>query len=404
MNLFRRLLSLAFNHTHSTALACGCAANVLAEPIGAGEWFKLSPYFEGDYWTKEGQGWKRYRQVVTREHGNRLVTAFNALRDKQGERFRGLPIYRGHPDVDASRWPDESRLGGVMALEAREDGIYAQVAWNDEGERNRQQGYLVYPSPTWPYDVRAAAATNRIEPIELRSIGMTNSPRIDGVPAWTNADESPNPPGDEPGTTTNTPMPSWLLELLGLPADATEEQIKSAITSLKESAASAQNAMEAEKQRATDASTERDDAKRERDTAVNARTAAEADAAKFRALAINATITGAINSGRITAAEQAGFEQKLAANFDEAAAEIAAKQPALNTQPLTLTKRTDDLSTPAGRKLAYNAMLDEFMRPVAQGGKGLGFDEANAAIAADPNGAALIKAMNDASQAASAQS
>lgn len=168
-------------------VAYGLAINIAPQMIGAGEWLKLSPWFEGDYYEKEGMNWKKYRQVVRREHGDRIVAAFNALRATMGERFRGLPIYRGHPDADPQRWPDERRLGAVMDVEARGDGLYVKAQWNDDGEKNRAQGYLVYPSPAWPYDLQIKSRSGRIEPIELRSIGMTNTPRIGEVPAWTNS-------------------------------------------------------------------------------------------------------------------------------------------------------------------------------------------------------------------------
>ena len=58
-----------------------------------------------------------------------------------------------------------------MGVEARAEGLYVRAAWNDLGEQNRAQGYLVYPSPAWLYDVRAARASGVIAPDELRSVG-----------------------------------------------------------------------------------------------------------------------------------------------------------------------------------------------------------------------------------------
>ncbi len=119
-----------------------------------------------------------------------MAAAFNALAARKGDKFRGLPIYAGHPDADPKRWPDERRLGGVTAVEAREDGLYVRAAWNDLGEKNRAEGYLVYPSPAWLYDLRAARRSGVIAPDELRSVGLTNTPRLPDVPAWTNSDST----------------------------------------------------------------------------------------------------------------------------------------------------------------------------------------------------------------------
>lgn len=379
-----RLYRFAINHFTSTptGLAFGLAANINAEAIGSAEWTKLSPYVDGDYWEMENGQWRKYRQVVTREHGERMVAAFNALAAKQGENFRGLPIYSGHPDADPTRWPDERRLGGVMGVEAREDGIYVKCAWNDLGQKNLNEGYLVYPSPAWPYDLRLKAQTGRIEPIELRSIGMTNTPRIAGVPAWTNTDPTLNQP---PTNDNDTMIKTLLLKILGLPETATDEEITKAAEAYQakagESATAAANAeamAKTEKDKALAACSERDQAK--------------ADAEKFRKLAINAKTSAAVDGRKLTAAEVPAWEQKLATNFDEAAKELDGKAAALPNESLNLTQRSGDLSTRAGRKVAFNAMIDPHLNA------GLNINQAVDAVRATPDGAALLKAMESAAQ------
>lgn len=392
MNLFRKLCRLAVNQLadHAEHIAYGLACNVDLAPIGsAGDWLLLSPYFEGDYWEKEGQAWKKYRQVVTKAHGDKLATAFNALRTKQGANFRGLPIYRGHPDADKTQWPNEERLGGVMDIEARADGIYVKTAWNDAGEANRRNGYLVYPSPAWPYDEALKQRTGRIEPVELRSIGMTNTPRIAESAAWTNSKPSPDQP-----TNTDTMTKQLLCKILGLPDTATDDEINKAAEAFiakagetAKSAANAQEAMDEEKKKVVAANALVDSTK----LALNS---ANADAERFRKLAINSQLDAAINGGRLTAAERPAFEVKFATNFDDADKELKTKAAAINMDPLRLNKSNGaDLSTPNGRRLAFNAKLDELMPPAAQGGKGLSMDAAINTIKATPDGAALLKAM-----------
>lgn len=394
MNPFARLYRFAINQLAGTAehLAYGLACNIDAEPMGAtSDWLKLSPYFEGDYWAQEGGQMKKYRQVVSRVHADRIVTAFNAFKTKQGTHFRGLPIYRGHPDYDKSQWPNEERLGGVMEIEARDDGLYVRAAWNDAGEKNRAQGYLVYPSPAWPYDEALKARTGRIEPVCLRSVGMTNTPRILESAAWTNSD--PSPADHTQPTDINMDLKK-LAALLGLdPATATEETVAAAIKALKDKTeeegsakASAVKAMEEEKTKVVAANSAHDATK----LALNTTTA---DVEKFRKLAINSQLDGAINAGKLTAAEKPAFEQKFATNYDDAAAELAGKGTAINTDPLKLTKRGDDISTPAGRRLAFNARIDELTLPSAQGGKGLSYAAALNAMRANAADAALLKAM-----------
>jgi hypothetical protein len=375
MNPFRKLIVLAINHFNGTGLAFGLAANINAAAIGSGEWTKLTPYVDGDYWENEKGKWTKYRQVVSKEHGDRLVIAFNALAEKQGENFRGLPIYAGHPDADPQRWPDERRLGGVMGIEARADGIYVKCAWNDLGEKNRAEGYLVYPSPAWPYDLRLKAQTGRIEPLELRSIGMTNTPRIAGVPAWTNSDPSLNQPNQ-----TDIMIKTLLCKILGIAETSTDEEINKAgeafIAKTSADTATAENALKVEKDKAIAACSERDQAKK--------------DAEKFQKLAVNAKTSAAVTARKITAAEVPAWETKLATNFDEAARELDGKSAVLPNEDLKITQRTGDLSTPAGRKLAFNTAVDAHMA------KGLGYDAAINAMRANPEEAALLAAMEPA--------
>ena len=116
----------------------GEAAAELAE---SGGWLLLAPYGETPYWHEEkpGGGGKQFRQVFTHAQGEQMAAAFNALAARKGGKFRGLPIYAGHPDADPARWPDERRLGGVVGVEARGDGLYVRAAWNDLGEQNRRR-------------------------------------------------------------------------------------------------------------------------------------------------------------------------------------------------------------------------------------------------------------------------
>lgn len=337
----------------------------------------LAPYGTNPYWHQEKpggvgeEGWKLYRQVFTRAQAERMVAAFNALAARQGEGFRGLPIYAGHPDADPVRWPDERRLGGVVGLEARSDGLYARAAWNDLGEQNRAQGYLVYPSPAWLYDRRAARASGVIAPDELRSVGLTNTPRLPDVPAWTNREASRLTHLEETNTEEN-PMnyKTLLLEQFGLAEDASDEAIQQAHDAARQTA-----------QNATAARAERDTARE--------------DARRFRAAAVNAQLDAAINAGRLTAAERAGFVQRFEGDYEEALRELAERRPTLNTRPLGLrpTGPGQDLSTAHGRAAAFNTRLDALMRPATAGGRGLRFDAALTEMRANAEDAALLRAM-----------
>ena len=357
------------------AIGAGIATNIdAADGNPADPWLLLAPYGETPYWYKDESGQaRRLRQVFTREQAGRMVAAFNALATKKGQRFRGLPIYAGHPDADPHRWPDERRLGGVVDLDARADGLYVRAAWNDLGEQNRAQGYLVYPSPAWLYDRAAANGIGVIAPDELRSVGLTNTPRLPDVPAWTNADpEIPNPFDQTTDTSMN--YKDLLLEHFGLPAEATDEHILHAHNVRREERARTEAALLVVR-------SERDQARDE--------------AGRFRKTAVNAQLDAAINAGRLAPSEREGFIERFERDFEAAVRELGERRLTLNTHGLGLRPAAlgVDLNTPHGRATAFNARLDALMRPVVAGGRGLKFDAAITEMRASSEDAALLRAM-----------
>ena len=388
--------------TVGVLLGVATNADVPAIDTAAGDgWLLLAPYGDIDYLHVEADGTsKRFTQVFQRGNADAMVSGFNAVLAKKGARFRGLPIYKGHPDADPQRWPDEARLGGVMALEARDDGLYVRAAWNDQGQQNIAQGYLVYPSPAWTYDHRAAKRTGRIEPDELRSVGLTNSPRIQAVDAWTNS-ETRHQPADELSDMQLTPeAKKRLIKMLGLSENATDAEVATAIngapdTTLADLRSTATNAETARTTAENTLTLVRGDLTTrtgERDTAVRERDG-------FRTTAINALLDGAVNDGRLTAAERTEFGTRFATNFDDAAAALRGKQRALPRQDVTVLRGVDsDLSTPAARSLAWNSIVEEYQ----DGGK-RSLDQAIRAATADPRGKKIREAMDTASKATTAK-
>ena len=170
----------------------------------------------------------------------------------------------------------------------------------------------MYPSPAWLYDVRAARASGVIAPDELRSVGLTNTPRLPDVPAWTN---SAQPFSETNNGSDHMNYKALLIQHLGLPEDASDEAIQQAHEER-------QRAAEAAREAATAACAERD--------------AAVADARRFRAAAVNAQLDAAINAGRLSAAEREGFVGRFERDYEETLRALGERRPALNTQPLGL--------------------------------------------------------------------
>jgi hypothetical protein len=174
MQLLRALLAYNCNLTPATT---GAAND---RPIDNGEWLQVAPY--GEYPHKYGT------QRFTRQVAANLVEQFHGMKSRCGRLFRGRPIFVGHPDVYPDKYPDKRRYGRIEALEAREDGLWCKPAWNSAGTENLREGYYLYPSPVWSFRQLPGGI---IEPLELVSIGLTNSPNIGGVQPWAKNEADP---------------------------------------------------------------------------------------------------------------------------------------------------------------------------------------------------------------------
>jgi hypothetical protein len=291
------------------------------EPMeeAADAWFKVSPYgvFRGKTPGRQ--------QHFSEDAAKRMVAEFNSLRGKLGRMFRGVPIYIGHPDVDPTIWTDDRRLGKAVQLEARADGLWAYAEWNSLGRENQSEGFWVYPSPRWDAPVGQA----RFEPDRLISIGLTNTPRIETSEPLANSQLDTN-------TETPTLMdPKLIREKLGLAPETTDEEVFAKIESLTQAATDAETRLtEAENAKQTAeqaAATE----KQQKDEMACSLQTAEANVISFREAADNALLDLAERDGKITKAERADWQSKLAGEQrDEAINSLAALKPKLNTQAL----------------------------------------------------------------------
>lgn len=279
----------------------------------AGEWLQISPY--GDFPNKVGL------QRINKPDAEAMVAAFNSLRGRAARLFMGLPIYVGHPDVEPTPNADRRRYGKITDLEARDDGFYGKVALNDLGKAAVEQGHYLFNSPAW-YLKREGKF---VRPVELISVGLTNTPQIPGAPWAKNETEGQN-------------MPTWLKELLVskglLKPEATEDECKTAVNSLVILPARVTELegqlTTATNERAT-LTTECDALKTERDglKATNSTLTTERDGLKTKR--IERELELAVNTGAIKEADRVAWNEKLTANFDTAITELKGKKPAVAT-------------------------------------------------------------------------
>lgn len=131
----------------------------------------LTPY--GDY--KHTAGIQR----IDRRCAKELAEAFNGPLRKLHRLWAGLPVYIGHPDDEEFAGKpghkDTTRYGHISGLEAREDGLYAQIKWSKAGLRLVADETYRHLSPRW---VAAEQEKGIYRPIRLLSCGLTNSPNL----------------------------------------------------------------------------------------------------------------------------------------------------------------------------------------------------------------------------------
>lgn len=134
----------------------------------------------------------------------------------------------------ASGWIDHA------SLEWREDGLYGRVKWTAAAKAAIEADEYRYLSPVFPY----APKTGTV--LDLFHVGLVNNPAIDSaIPALAAARMGSGT--YDPTHEEDTVDREELIKLLGLAADATDEQITAAINALIKAKADAEQAVAAAK-------------------------------------------------------------------------------------------------------------------------------------------------------------
>ena len=177
----------------------------------APEWIKI-PFGDHDH--------QRGMQKFDEAAGSEMMANFNAEKAERGKRFKGLPIYMGHPDhpVASERSDDKRARGWVREMRLANDGLEVKTDWNPLGKSEVEGEEVAYFSPVWG-TLRIANSARDFKPVRLRSIGLTNDPNIEGVMPLTNEKQ----PKENPMN-----LPPWLLAMLGFAEDSTptEDELK----------------------------------------------------------------------------------------------------------------------------------------------------------------------------------
>ena len=292
---------------------CGDETQLLGNEFSVAEdgWVQLVGY--GDF--EHGAGLQRF----TREDAETLVNEFNSLLGLP-QRMFGLPWYIGHPDHPKfkDRYPDTKAYGRIKGLQAREEGLFANVKWSPAGEELIRSEAFHGHSVNWGAVKRGGVW----RPVRIKSVGFTNEPNIPVRPV-TLANE------------IEDSMKEQLLQKLGLAADATDEQILAAVD-LANEAKQTENAerLKAEKLKA-DAETALANETAAVETLKAEKLKAETALANERKARIGLLLDGALEAGKITAADRPRWEADLAGDFEAKATELANAKPVIKTEAVT---------------------------------------------------------------------
>lgn len=139
----------------------------------------------------------------------------------------------GQP-APAAGWVDP------RSLEFRDDGLYGAIAWTAKARAaitpgpNGEPAEYLYLSPVFPYDANGV-------PLDLLHLALTNTPAIDeGAAQLAAARMAITHDVTNDAQEIDTVKREQLIQTLGLAAEATDEQIDTAIAALKSAQADAE--------------------------------------------------------------------------------------------------------------------------------------------------------------------
>ncbi len=174
-------------------------------------WLLLAPY--GDHPHTQGL------QRLTREDAQNMVARHRSVLGKIRRAFGGVPIYIGHPDEPSLRGTpghgDTKAYGWIHDLAARDDGLWVSPKWSSFGKTLIENAYYKFFSPRWKL---RRGDDDALHPIELVSVGLTNTPNIDSdaiaADPKPSANSAPNPELAEIAKAVGLPANAALPELV----------------------------------------------------------------------------------------------------------------------------------------------------------------------------------------------
>jgi len=274
------------------------------------------------------------RQRLDRAHGEKIA---NELNERVAKGEPGIPVYQGHPDVPelASKYPDKGALGWVTRIELANEGGREGLALTVDWDRDPGRGFKWF-SPYWMAN-ESDGSTYVVG--KIASIGLVNNPNIREFRLANEAEDNNN------NNERKIMNREELIQMLGLPTEATDDQIKESIGELKRIADDKAAAEERAKAEAkAEAKSELDEAKAEAENAKaalenekKAHEATKAALANEKAVRADAALAAAVKDGRIGEGAKETWKTRLVNEGETAYTALA------NEKPLSSKDRTQGL-------------------------------------------------------------
>jgi phage I-like protein len=184
-------------------------------------WYQLTPVGEIPN-VVPGKTPRRVLQILDSVAADAMVAAFNRAASAGGERFPGILVDRDHFSTDPTQ--SSAAAGWITSLANRTGELWGQIRWTADGERDIKGGMFRMLSPLWRVSDCADLGNNRLRPMRLESVALTNEPLLKGMVPLSNRDQNNNAQGE-----VKMDYRTEIVKLLSLPADATDEQIAPAL-------------------------------------------------------------------------------------------------------------------------------------------------------------------------------
>lgn len=151
-------------------------------------------------------------QVLDREAIDQMAASFKGEVLVDYEHFS----HDGDKETKAAGW--------IQNVEAREDGLYAQIRWSQSGKAALEGGDYRFISPEFPVEHLEHLGGNRYRATVINGAGLTNRPGLKKIKPLSNREQNTQ--------TTKTDMDNKVIlcTLLGLAATATDNEIRNRVT------------------------------------------------------------------------------------------------------------------------------------------------------------------------------